>query len=395
MLIGGEAGSGQAALLRHFADIASPIATVLIGHCEALSTPRALGPLFDVAFAEPTLVQLLNASAPRDHLFRAVLTRLSSGARPTVLGIGDADWADEATLDLLRFLGRRIERTKSLVVVAYRDDEAGPRHPFRLVLGDLAATAAVGPLSLPPLSAQAVIELASGTGIDADELHARTGGNPFFVTAVIAAGGGVPATVRDAVLARAGRLPGNAWSVLEAAAINGANIDPDLLEHVAGAAADELGACLESGILEDHSAAFAFRHEQARESVSSAISPTRRGSLNAQVLQRLEATLNGPLHPARLAHHAEEAGDQGAVLRLAPEAARVTAHFRSNREAADYYRRTLRFADSLPAHELAHLLESLAYESYFTAQIDRALAARAAALAIWSQRGDARKEGEN
>ncbi len=395
LLIGGEAGAGKTALLRRFADVIRPSATVLVGHCEALSTPRALGPLFDIANAEPELRRLLTDDAPRDRLFRAVLTRLTSGHRPTVLAIEDAHWADEATLDLLRFLGRRIENTRSLVLVTYRDDEVGARHPFRLVLGDLAAATGVHRLTIPPLTARAVAALAAGSGIDAEELHARTGGNPFFVTAVIAAGGGVPETVRDAVLARAGRLPAAAWSALEAASVIGSSVDPDLLEQMTGATAEEIGACLESGILEDHGAAYAFRHELAREAVSSAISPARRKTLHAQVLHRLEATLRGPLHPARLAHHAEEAGDQAAVLRHAPEAARRAAHFRSHREAADQYLRTLRFAAPLPAHERAHLLESLAYESYFTAQIDQALAARNEALAIWSERHDARKEGEN
>lgn len=395
ILIGGEAGSGKTAVLRRFAESAHASAIVLIGHCESLSTPRTLGPVYDIAEVEPALRQHLGDGAPRDRLFRAVLTRLGSAARPVVLAIEDAHWADEATLDLLRFLGRRMEGKPSLVVVTYRDDEVGPRHPFRLVLGDLAAASAVHRLSIPPLTVQGVATLAAGSGLDPAALHARTGGNPFFVTAVVAAGGGMPETVRDAVLARAGRLPPAAWAILEAAAVIGAAIDPDLLHQVTGAADEAIAACLESGILEDHGGAFAFRHELAREAVSSAISPARRKTLHAQVLQHLEATLSGPLHPARLAHHAEEAGDQAAVLRHAPEAARRAAHFRSHREAADQYRRAFRFASDLPPTERARLLEALARESYFTAQIDQALAARTAALGIWSQRGDARKEGEN
>lgn len=395
VLLAGEAGAGKTALLRRFVAELGADAAVLLGQCDALSTPRPLGPLFDIADAEPSLRRLLAADAPRDTLFRAVLARLTSGSRPVVLAIEDAHWADEATLDLVRFLSRRVERTNSVVVITYRDDETGPRHPLRRVLGDLAAAPAVQRLSIQPLTPHGVAALAAGTGLDAAELHARTGGNPFFVTAVIAAGGGVPETVRDAVLARAARLPVAAWAVLEAAAVIGATVDPDLLDRVTGATADELGACLESGILDDHGSVFAFRHELAREAVSSAVSPARRKALHAAVLQRLEATLSGPLHPARLAHHAEEAGDRDAVLRHAPAAARRAAQFRSHREAAEQYRRTLRFAGDLPATERARLLEALAHESYFTAQIDQAMAARAAALSIWSQRGDARKEGEN
>jgi predicted ATPase len=317
-LLGGEAGAGKSAVLRQFANEVGADASVLLGQCDPLATPHPLSPLFDMASAEPRLERLLNERTPRDHLFRAVLNRLATGNRPVLFAVEDAHWADEATLDLLRYLGRRIASTRALAVVTYRDDELGPRHPLRGVLGDLAAAEAVHRVHVPPLTPQAVATLASGSGIDAAELHARTGGNPFFVTAVIAARGAVPETVRDAILARAARLPAAAWPVLEAASVIGATVDPDLMAHVTGAAAEDLGACLESGILEDHGTAFAFRHELAREAVLSAISPARRKALHAQVLWRLEATLSGPLHPARLAHHAEEAGDDAAVLRHAP-----------------------------------------------------------------------------
>ncbi|MGH2618901.1 MAG: AAA family ATPase, partial [Thermomicrobiales bacterium] len=324
-VLAGEAGAGKTVLLRQFIEEVRGDAVVLVGQCDGLSTPRALGPLLDIASAEPALQRLLNQDAPRDLLFRTVLARLTSGSRPVLLAIEDAHWADEATLDLLRYIGRRIEATRSLVIVTYRDDEVGPRHPFRRVLGDLAAVTAVHRLSVPPLTAEGVATLAAGSGIDPEELYARTRGNPFFVTAVIEAGGGIPATVRDAVLARASRLPASAWAVLEATAVIGSAIDPGLLHQVAGPAGEDLPACLESGILEYQGHALAFRHELAREAVLSAISPADRKSLHTQVLQHLEASLNGALHPARLAHHAEEAGDAAAVLRHAPEAARRAA----------------------------------------------------------------------
>jgi DNA-binding CsgD family transcriptional regulator len=395
VLLAGEAGVGKSAVLRRFMAEVGAEAVTLLGQCDALSTPRPLGPLFDIADAEPALRRLLSEETPREHLFRAVLTRLASGTRPTVLAVEDAHWADEATLDLLRFLGRRIETTRSIVLVTYRGDKIGPRHPFQLLLGDLAAASSIFRLSIPPLSPAGVAALAAGSRLDAADLYARTGGNPFFVSAVIATGGGMPETVRDAVLARAGRLPATAWSVLEAAAVIGATVDPDALDRVTRATPEDLSACLESGILESHGANYVFRHELAREAIASAITPARRRTLHAQVLQDLEAQLDGQLHPARLAHHADEAGDRAAVLRHAPEAARRAARLRSHREAAEQYARTLRFADDLPAAERARLFEGLAVACYVTAQIDRAVAARQAALAIWLSRGDRRKEGEN
>jgi DNA-binding CsgD family transcriptional regulator len=395
VLLGGEAGAGKTALLRRFMDDSRAESVVLLGQCDALSTPRALGPLIDIARADPALQRLLDDNAPRDALFRAVLDRLSAGSRSVLLAIEDVHWADEATLDLVRYLARRVTLTRALIVVTYRDDEVGHRHPFRTVLGDLATTAAVHRLTVPRLTPEAVGTLAEGSNIDPDALFARTQGNPFFVTAVITAGGEIPATVRDAVLARAVRLPHDAWAVLEAAAVIGPTVEPHLLAQVAGATTANLEACLESGILEDHGDLLTFRHELAREAVLTAISPPRRQTLHRRVLTRLEAARRGPLHPARLAYHAEEAGDPGAVLRYASEAARSASHLRSHREAADQYERALRFADDLAATERAGLLEALAHECSLTAQIERAVAAREAALEIWMTHGDRRKEGEN
>src|ERR671916_46898 len=189
LLVGGEAGVGKTALLRHFIEDTGDSAHVMIGQCDALSTPRPLGPLFDVASAEPTIHQLLTDNSPRDLLYRTMLDRLRSTKNPVMLVIEDAHWADEATLDLLRYLGRRIEETRSLIIVTYRDDETGPRHPFRRLLGDLASVPSVERLPLRPLTLQGVAALATGSGIDPTALHARTRGNPFFVSAVLASGG--------------------------------------------------------------------------------------------------------------------------------------------------------------------------------------------------------------
>lgn len=396
LLLGGEAGVGKTTLLRHFVADAGDSAQVLIGQCDSLSTPPPLGPLYDMASADRTLNQWLRHNLPRERLYRTLLDRLRGSSRPIMLVIEDAHWADEATLDLLLFLGRRMEGSRSLLIVTYRDDEIGSRHPFRRLLGDLAAAPSVQRVPVRPLTPQGVAALAQGTGADPRELYERTRGNPFFVTAVLAAGRAMPPTVRDAVLARASRLSPHVWSVLEAAAIIGSPIAVDLLEAVTGRlATDDLDALVERGMLEYRASTFAFRHELAREAMLSAIPPTRRELLNAQVLAVLEALPPHRVDPARLAHHADEAKNAAAVLRHAPEAARRAERLGAHREAAKQYERALRFAGSLPGEEIAELLEARADACYITAQIDQAIAARTRALAIWVERGNQRKEGEN
>jgi predicted ATPase len=190
VLLRGEAGVGKTAVIARF--VASlDQARVLRGWCDPLATPRPLGPLIDM---------LAEASGEHAHRLRAAIdagdteaiyTRLlSMFSEPTawVWVIEDVHWADGATLDLLRFLARRIDSLPLLVVASYRDDEIGNKHPLAVLLGNLATSSAVTRIELPTLTTAAVAQLAAGSGVNVDELHRLTGGNAFYVTEVLAAG---------------------------------------------------------------------------------------------------------------------------------------------------------------------------------------------------------------
>jgi predicted ATPase len=202
--VGGEAGIGKTVLVRRFGELVRHGASVLVGGCDPLSTPRPLGPVLDMQEQlSRRYADLLTHPADKDALFRGFLAELSTRDRPAVVIFEDVHWADEATLDLLRFLGRRLEEAPALPIATYRGDEVGDRHPLRVVLGDLATLPAVHRLGLEPLSLAAVRMLCAGTPLDPVRLHEQTDGNPFYVTEVIAAGGtGIPATVGDAAPCR-------------------------------------------------------------------------------------------------------------------------------------------------------------------------------------------------
>ncbi len=153
-LVTGEAGIGKTSLVERFLAQAheqrSSQLRVLWAACEALFTPRPLGPLYDIAQQALTpLRTLLEGDANRSTLFTTVLDELIQ--TPTILIIEDIHWADEATLDLLKYLARRIHRTAALLILTYRDDEVSLDHPLRLVLGDL-PTRDVTRVRLLPLS---------------------------------------------------------------------------------------------------------------------------------------------------------------------------------------------------------------------------------------------------
>jgi DNA-binding CsgD family transcriptional regulator/tetratricopeptide (TPR) repeat protein len=396
VLVGGEAGVGKTALVSELALRHRQTARILQGACDALTTPRPLGPLADVAPAfGGGLDRLLRDEAPREVLFPALLQRLRDSRVVTVLVIEDVHWADEATLDLLRFLARRLGPAATLVVATYRDDEVGPLHPVQLLAGDLAGSALVRRLRLAPLSRQAVAVLAGPHGMDPDALHERTGGNPFFITEVLAAGDEViPATVVDAVLARAARLSPPARQVLDAAAVVAPPVETWLLVEAAGAAPAQVDECVAAGMLQGQAGGVGFRHELARLAVERTLGPGRRAELHSRALAALQTQPGAAPDPARLAHHADGAGDATAVLAHAPVAARRAAALGAHREAAAQYERVLRFADGLAPAARAELLERHSYECYLTDQLPEAIASRERALGCWRALRDRRKEGD-
>ncbi|HLW60891.1 MAG TPA: AAA family ATPase [bacterium] len=393
VFIGGEAGGGKTTLAHRFSTIAGSAVRVAWGMCEPLSTPRPLAPLHDIADALGSDLALIEEASQRQRAFRALLQELRGCGGPTVLVFEDVHWADEATLDLLRFLGRRVHDSCALIMATYRDDEVGPKHPLRLVLGDLATSAAVHRMTLPPLSEAAVRTLAEGSGLDPAALHRRTRGNPFFVTEVLGVGETeVPPTVRDAVLARVARLGLAAQRLLECVAVVPAGAGFSLLQAVAGEAYECLEECLLSGMLQVEGETIAFRHELARLAVEDAILAHRRIELHRAVLSSLAGSAKPD--PTRLAHHAEAAGDANAVLRFAPEAAGRAAAVGAHREAAAQYARALRFADVIPLAAQADLFERFSYECFLTDQFHQAIDALERALDRYRALGDRRKEGD-
>jgi DNA-binding CsgD family transcriptional regulator/tetratricopeptide (TPR) repeat protein len=379
VLVGGEAGVGKTSLVRAFAEEQAGKARLLRAACDGLFTPEPLAPLDE-------LVPGLDRTGGRRELFAAA--REALGSRTTIAIVEDVHWSDEATLDLLRYLGRRLDGTTALVIATYRDDEIGPQHPLRLVLGDVESARRI---ALPPLTEDGVRALAEGSDVDARELYRQTGGNPFFVTEVLAAGGaGVPSSVRDAVLARAARLDLSARRILDAAAVAGSETDLPFLEGIVGEPLRGLDVCLAAGVLQSLDGGVGFRHELARRAVEEAIDPLRRSEFHARALDALRESGDS----ARLAHHAEAAGDAAAVLEHAHAAAERAAERGAHREAAEQYARCLRFADELPSEDIAELLERRSHECSVTLQVEEALSAGLAALERYRELGNRLKEGE-
>jgi DNA-binding CsgD family transcriptional regulator len=394
-LIAGEAGIGKTSILRALA-AAHENVRLWWGACDALQTPNPLGPLYDIARASEVRFEAhLRADGNRATLFDCVVAELQQAPRPTLMVIEDAHWADEATLDLLKFLGRRIDRVPCLLAVSYRDDEVTVRHPLRRVIGELPA-GAVTRIDVPPLSAQAVEQLARGAFRSSAGIYEASHGNPFFVTELLRnPGEGVPRSVQDLVLARFARLTPDAQSIVSLTSIVPRQIERSLVEGLLPGSVHQLEECLNSGLLVAEAATLRFRHEIARIVIETSLSEPAARALHGRVLKALEERDDSPASAARLAHHASRGGDAAAVVRYAPEAARQAAQRGAHREAIAHYRSALAYADAVGTAERIAWLEGYARECQFTAQLDEAIAARKSAAEFNQRTANTTGEAEN
>jgi len=393
VLVHGEAGIGKTTLVRRFCGQAGGSVRVLWATCDPLFTPRPLGPLFDLArTVEGSLREQVEAGGQPHEVARALMDELD-GRSSSVVVVEDLHWADEATLDVLRLCARRIDSVPALLVLTYRDDGLHRSHPLRSMLGEL-PSARSARHELPRLSVTAVAALARASTLDVGELYERTGGNPFYVTEVLAAGGGrIPPTVRDAVLARAAGLSGAARDVLEAVAVVPQRTEVWLLEALVQRALDGVDECLESGVLRCEADGVVFRHELARLAIEDSLTPHRAVVLHRRALLALAKPPIGSPDFARLAHHGEAAGDPDAVVRYAPAAAAHAAAVGAHREALHQYGRALRFGAGLAAARRAELLERFADEGYLTDMREEAVAALDGAFAIHRDAGEVLRAG--
>src|SRR5581483_3778437 len=265
VLVSGEAGIGKTSLVRRFCDHADAGGRLFWGTCDVLFTPRPLGPLVDIADAAGGELVEVVESAAVPYEVAAALGRTLELRRPSILVLEDVHAADEATLDVLRMLARRLDGLPALVIVTYRDVGLPRWDPLRVVLGEVVAVSRIHRLRLAPLSQEAVAVLATPHQVAADDLYRKTAGNPFFVTeALAAAGEEIPPTVRDAVLGRAARLSAGAKRLLDAIAVAGKQTELWLLDALVGECSDDLDECIASGMIVFRERAVAFSHELAR-----------------------------------------------------------------------------------------------------------------------------------
>ena len=388
VVVFGEAGIGKSAVLNEWIRTLAGVRVVKSG-CEALFTPRPLGPVYDVApLLGGRVSELLRRPESRGELLAEVLARLAPA--PFVWILEDLHWADSASLDLVKSVARRMASLRGLLVLSYRDDEASALTSLAVLLGDLPRSTLRLPLK--PLSESAVAELAREAGRRPAAIYERTRGNPFFVTELLESQG-TPATVRDAVLGRIALHGPDIRGGLEMLASLPGGADVKLLVALSESDPSWIDEAAASGLVELVGERVQFRHELAREVVYDACAPMRRRGLHLRILGTLEASADARALAAHLTHHAVAAQDQERVRRYAPLAAVDAAHRGAHGQAASHYATALRTLSEAEEAQRAAWLDAQADELYLAGNPPSAIALREAARAAWRKLGNVREEG--
>jgi DNA-binding CsgD family transcriptional regulator/uncharacterized protein YciI len=356
VLVTGEAGIGKTSLVDAFQSSRTDF-TWLWSACDGGFTPRPLGPLHEVAAAVGGRLRDLCANdGDRSELFTEFLGVLESAHRPIGVVIEDLHWADEATLDWVSHFSRRLNRLPALVLVTYRDDEPGDDGLLAAVTGRLSTHGSTRRMGMPPLTKDALRSLAPEQ--DAAQLHALTGGNPFYVGEVLAlSDNAVPPSVADAVRARVLRHSADAQRILAAAAVLARPAAATMVAAVAGTRPSAIDECIASGTVVADGQLLKFRHELTRRAVELAVPLIQAGELHRIALAALERE---GADAAELTHHAVGAGDVEAILRHAPAAGRAAAAASAHREAIVQFKRALVHAGRMTPSEEADLEEAVA-----------------------------------
>lgn len=382
-VVSGEPGIGKTALVSRFSHDLGEEARVLWGVCDDLSIPRPLGPFRDLAgVASPALVEAVISDSPTHQVHRLLLEELNLPPRPTVMVLEDVHWADEATVDAITVIGRRIAQVPALLVVTLRHGELDPGHPIHAALDDISAETSLY-IQLAPLSRTAVANLA---GDDTDRVYAATGGNPFYVTEMLATlPAELPQSVANAVLGRSSRLDESSRRLVELVSMVPSRIPSKVLDLVLEdwvVAAEEPERRQLLHVDRRH---VRFRHELARSAIRSNVPVARRRRLHTEILQAL---LSVEADPADIVHHAEEAGKVDVVAEYAPVAARRAAALESNREAFAHFLRAVEFAERHPTSEQATLFEDYSWSAYLVGQMEEAFTSIRRAIACYEEVGD-------
>ncbi|MBV9987519.1 MAG: AAA family ATPase [Chitinophagaceae bacterium] len=394
--VAGEAGIGKSSLVKLFLQQAEGRCRQYTALCDFLFTPRPLGPLYDFALqADGAVLEQMNTASSRSALFAAMTQELTRHQQPVVVVIEDIHWADEATLDFIKFFARRIPGSRCMMLLTYRDNEIGPAHPLRNVLGEL-NPGSFSRITLTPLSKEAVETLAQQRGYNGEDVYQVTGGNPFYVNEIIASySPGIPENIKDSVLSVYNRQAAAIKHIWQVLSIMPEGLELGWLSEIDANGRNAIESCLLHGVLLIRGSRIVFKHELYRRTIETALSPFKRQELNKQVLDFFLDRFRASGAVERIVHYAKNASENELVDMYAPQAAEQAAAVGAHTEAAKLYGTAIEYNTDKDPDKLVRLYEAYTYECYLINQISEAIIYQTRALKIWQDKNEALQTGNS
>lgn len=395
-LINGEAGIGKSSLARAFLQEVENRCNIYSSLCDSLFSPRPLGPVYDLALQIDQHLAAINRS-PDDRilLFARIVQSFAQQSRAVVVLIEDIHWADEATLDFIKYFARRIRQGRCLLLLTYRDNEVTPEHPLRHVVGEL-LPGSFTRMQLPPLSKSTVQELAAKKGYNGEDLFNVSGGNPFYVTEILSSySPGLPDNIRDSILSifnKGNEVTRNAWQLL---GIVPEGLDCEWMPTFDAQFPEAIESCLSQGIIIIRQNRIHFKHELYRRTMEASLSPFRRLQLNKKIIELFLPYFEEQGAIERIVHYAKNAGERNLVSKYAPQAAQQAASVGAHTEAAKLYLVAIKYDDHEDPARLIRLYEAYSYECYLSNQVEEAIIYQAKALKMQQLNGDKTQVGNS
>jgi DNA-binding CsgD family transcriptional regulator len=396
ILVSGEAGIGKTALVRAFCKKQADRCSIYQGACDDLFTPRPLAPLYDVLWqVNKERWPVPPSDEERSVMFANFFQELSLIEGNLIIVFEDIHWADEGTLDFIKFFVRRIEQLPCLFILTYRDNEIGSNHPLRQVLGQFPPDSFTK-LVVTPLSKQAVVEMATQKGYSGEDVYSISGGNPFYVNEILANySPGVPDNIKDSILSvydRQKEGTKNAWQIWS---VIPEGLEVDRVGKIKSALGDAIDHCFAINVIIVQNGKVVFKHELYRRTIEESLTPLKRIELNKMMLELFLDSFEKKGEVERILHYAKNANEKELVVKYAPKAARKASSIGAHKEASKLFLTAIEYFDGADTKELAELYEAYAFECYLSNQIKETIAFTEKVLNLLNKKADLEKTADS
>jgi DNA-binding CsgD family transcriptional regulator/predicted ATPase len=394
IFVSGEAGIGKTSLVNAFCKKVKNRCNIYKGTCDALFAPRPLAPVYDI------LLQIRGDFLPGDNnitdrttFFIKIFYELKSQHEASLIIFEDIHWADEATLDFIKFLARRITQLCCLFILTCRDNEIHSNHPLRNVLGHLNPDALTR-MQLFPLSKQAVEKMAAGKEYKGEDVYNISGGNPFYVKEILASySPGVPDNIKDSILSVYNRLDEKTRQLWQILSVLPTGFEIKYLQKMDSEYITPIQNCLDLKIMIAKNGVIFFKHELYRRAIEDFLSPLLRIALNKEILDKFRESFEYDKQIERIIHHAKNANEYELVVKYAPLAARQAASAGAHIEASKLYLSAIEYYQGTDKDILIQFYEAYAYECYLTNQMKEAIIYTEKALHLLKEKNEMEKMG--